>query len=90
MGSSCRGLDVESRDLLRRFYRLLDQLTARDRLVFILRRVESMTVEEIATYMEISVSTVKRSMAHASSRLSRGINADPGLFSLLNGNRWSR
>lgn len=72
-------LDVESSDLLRRFYVLLDRLSTRDRLVFLLRRVESMTVGEIATTMGISESTVKRSMAHASSRLSRWIDADPSL-----------
>jgi RNA polymerase sigma-70 factor (ECF subfamily) len=53
-------LDVEARDLLRRFYLLLDRLSPRDRLVFVLRRAESMTVEEIAATMDLSPSTVKR------------------------------
>jgi RNA polymerase sigma-70 factor (ECF subfamily) len=86
----CRTLDVESRDLLRKCHALLDRLTPRDRLVFILRRMESMTVEEIATAMDISLSTVKRSMAHASNRLLRWINADPGLAGLLDGGEWRR
>jgi RNA polymerase sigma-70 factor (ECF subfamily) len=72
-------LDVESRDLLEKFYALLDRLSPRDRLVFVLRRVEAMTVEEIATVMDLSRSTVKRSIAHASSRLSRWVSADPSL-----------
>jgi RNA polymerase sigma factor (sigma-70 family) len=80
--------DVEARDLLRRCHGLLDRLTPRDRLVFILRRMESMTVEEIALTMGISESTVKRSMLHASNRLSRWIDADPGLADLLNAGRW--
>jgi RNA polymerase sigma-70 factor, ECF subfamily len=75
--------DVESRDLLRRFHRLLDRLAPRDRLVFILRRMESMTVEEIARTMDISESTVKRSMTHASDRLSSWMDADPGLCGLV-------
>jgi len=79
----CRTSDVESRDLLRKCNTLLDRLAPRDRLVFVLRRMESMTVEEIAATMDISPSTVKRSMAKASSRLSRWIAADPGLASLL-------
>jgi RNA polymerase sigma-70 factor, ECF subfamily len=83
-------LDVESRDLLRKFHRLLDRLTPRDRLVFTLRQMESMTVEEIANTMDISESTVKRSMAHASSRLTRWIDADPGLAGLLDASRWNR
>jgi RNA polymerase sigma-70 factor, ECF subfamily len=83
-----RTLDVEARDLLRKCHALLDRLSARDRLVFVLRRMESMTVEEIATTMDISESTVKRSMAHAASRLSRWIVADPGLAGLLDAERW--
>ena len=83
-------LDVESRDLLRKFHVLLDRLTPRDRIVFVLRRMESMTVEEIATTMDISVSTVKRSIGHSSGRLSRWIDADPGLTGLLDTERWGR
>jgi RNA polymerase sigma-70 factor, ECF subfamily len=77
-----RPVDLESRDLLNKLYALLDRLTPRDRLVFVLRRMESKTVEEIARSLDISTSTVKRSMAHASSRLSRWIDADPGLAGL--------
>lgn len=88
--SSCGILDIESRDLLRKFYRLLDKLAPRDRIVFTLRRMESMTVEEIASHMEISVSTVKRSMAHGLSSLSRWLDADPGLVGLFDRERWSR
>lgn len=82
--------DFESRDLLAKLYALLDRLTPRDRLVFVLRRMESMTVHEIATTMDISVSTVKRSMAHASNRLSHWVAADPGLAALARGEHWGR
>lgn len=75
--------DVEGRDLLRKFYALVDRLSTRDRLVFILRRVESMTVEEIAAALELSTSTVKRSMTRASSRLSHWVDADEGLSQLI-------
>lgn len=87
---SQRSLDMESRDLLRRCYTLLDALRPRDRLVFVLRRMESMTVDEIATTMDISVSTVKRSMSHAEGRLSRWIDSDPGLAEMLSSRRWKR
>ncbi len=83
MGS--RTLDVEARDLLRRCHALLDRLNRRDRLVFILRRIECMTVDEIATTMDLSISTVKRSMSHASKRLTHWVAADPGLAELLEG-----
>jgi RNA polymerase sigma-70 factor (ECF subfamily) len=78
-----RASDFESRELLAKLYRLLDRLTARDRLVFVLRRMESMTVDEIAKTMDISISTVKRSMIHASTRLSQWVAADPGLAGLV-------
>jgi RNA polymerase sigma factor (sigma-70 family) len=83
-----RTSDVESRDLLRRCRALLDRLSPRDRLVFILRRIDSMTVDEIAATMGVSISTVKRSMAHASQRLSHWIAADPGLSDLLDAGWW--
>ena len=70
-------LNVESRDLLRRFYQLLERLTARDRLVFVLRRVEAMSIEEIAVTMRTSESTVKRSLARASRLLSRWMEDEP-------------
>jgi RNA polymerase sigma-70 factor (ECF subfamily) len=85
-----RASDFEARDLLAKLYALLDRLTPRDRLVFVLRRMESMTVDEIAATMDISLSTVKRSMAHASSRLSRWVEADPDLAGLARGADWGR
>jgi RNA polymerase sigma-70 factor (ECF subfamily) len=80
--------DVESRDLLRRFNRLLDRLAARDRLVFVLRRMEAMTIDETAATMGLSISTVKRSLAHASLRLTHWIDMDPELSRILEENRW--
>jgi RNA polymerase sigma-70 factor (ECF subfamily) len=85
-----RASDFESRDLLAKLGALLDRLSPRDRLVFILRRMESMTVEEIAATMDISVSTVKRSMARASSRMSKWVEADAGLAGLARGEHWGR
>ena len=83
-----RTSDVESRDLLRRCHNLLGRLNSRDRLVFILRRIDAMTVDEIAGTMDLSISTVKRSMAHASQRLSHWIAADPDLSVLLDAGWW--
>lgn len=75
--------DYEARDLLAHLYSLLDRLSPRDRLVFTLRRAEAMTVEEIAATMDISVSTVKRSLAHASARVSQWIAREPALAEFL-------
>jgi RNA polymerase sigma factor (sigma-70 family) len=83
-------IDMESRDLLRRFYRLLDRLAPRHRLVFALRHLESMTVEEIATHMELSVSTVKRALERATDKVARWIESDPGLAGFLDDKGWLR
>jgi RNA polymerase sigma-70 factor (ECF subfamily) len=76
-------MDMESRDLLRRFYALLDRLAPRHRLVFALRHLESMTVEEVAAHMGLSISTVKRALERATSKLSIWIEAEPGLAGFL-------
>ena len=52
---------------------------------FAQRLVKARTVEEIATVMDLSRSTVKRSIAHASSRLSRWVSADPSLVGIVGG-----
>jgi len=82
--------DMESRDHLRRFYALLDRLTPRHRLVFALRHLESMTVEEVAASMELSVSTVKRALERATDKLSLWLAADPGLAGFLESGDWTR
>ena len=76
-------LDVESRDMLRRFYALLSRLGARERLVYALRHIESMTIEETAQAMDISVSTVKRLQERSTEQLSRWVETDFELTSLL-------
>ena len=75
--------DMESREALRRFYALLDRLAPRHRLVFALRHLESMTLEEVAAHLELSLSTVKRLQERATSKLSLWIEADPGLAAFL-------
>jgi RNA polymerase sigma factor (sigma-70 family) len=83
-------LDVESRELLRKLYALLERLSPRDHLVFALRHMESMTVDEIASAMELSASTVKRSLQHAGKQMSRWIETDLGMVGLLDGKGWKQ
>jgi RNA polymerase sigma-70 factor (ECF subfamily) len=72
-------VDTESRQVLQRFSGVLDRLASRDRLVFSLRYLESMTLEEVAVAMNVSLSTVKRSISHSAERVSAWIAADPDL-----------
>lgn len=74
-----RGADPEAREILQRFYQILDQLGTRERLVFALRHLESMTLGEIAAAMEISLSTVKRAHAQAVIEVGRRIASDQDL-----------
>jgi RNA polymerase sigma factor (sigma-70 family) len=82
--------DMVSRDLLRRFYALLDRLAPRHRLVFVLRHLESMTVEEVAAQMDLSISTVKRLLTRATDKLSCWIEANPDLVGFVDQKEWRR
>jgi RNA polymerase sigma-70 factor (ECF subfamily) len=69
-------MDAENRYALRRLYGLLDRLSTRERLVLVLRHVEGMTLEEIASAMDLSLATVKRGLRRASARVSQMVDAD--------------
>jgi RNA polymerase sigma-70 factor (ECF subfamily) len=77
--SQFHGTDPEARDVLRRFYVILDGLGTRERLVFALRHLESMTLGEISTAMGISLSTVKRAHAQAALEVGRWVASDRDL-----------
>lgn len=81
------GDDAESRQVLRRFYAILDHLAPRDRLVFSLRYLEAMTLEEVALAMSLSLSTVKRSVSRASARVEAWIASDRDLVTFFEGKR---
>jgi DNA-directed RNA polymerase specialized sigma24 family protein len=66
----------------------LDRLAPRHRLVFVLRHLESMTVEEVGARMDLSISTVKRLLTRATDKLSRWIETDPDLASFLDEQGW--
>lgn len=71
--------DFASRQLLRRFYQVLDGLNAETRLVFVLRRIEGLTLEDVARTMDISLATVKRRLAAATEKLSTLLEGDAEL-----------
>jgi RNA polymerase sigma-70 factor (ECF subfamily) len=83
-------MNAESRYALQRLYSLLDLLSARERLVLVLRHVEGMTLEEIADAMELSLATIKRVLRKASTRVSEMVEADIDLSGRLAKNRNGR
>jgi RNA polymerase sigma-70 factor, ECF subfamily len=71
-----RGVDSESRQLLSRFYGLLEQLRVNDRTAFVLRHMEGLKLEQIADQMGVSLATVKRWVSRASQDVSTLVAAD--------------
>ena len=54
---------------LRRVYELLERLPVEQRIALVLRRVDELEIPEIAAYMGLSISTVKRRLKAAEARL---------------------
>jgi RNA polymerase sigma-70 factor, ECF subfamily len=73
------GVDSEGRELLQRFYRLLDTLSANDRTAFVLRHIEELSLDEIVEATDASLATVKRRVRRASNHLASLAKADPDL-----------
>jgi RNA polymerase sigma-70 factor (ECF subfamily) len=70
-------LDAESRQALRRFYAILDRLSAEQRSAFVLRHMEGLKLEEVAQALEVSLATAKRRLQRASAFVSRHVERDP-------------
>ena len=64
-------MTAETRYALRRLYLMLDRLSARERLVLVLRHVEGMKLEEIADALGLSLATVKRALLNGSRRMAK-------------------
>jgi len=71
--------DFESRDTLVRIQRILDGLKDKHRAVFVLRHVEGMDLQEIATNLEISLASVKRYLLKAMLAIEHAGACDEGL-----------
>jgi len=80
-----RGVDSESRQILARFYALLEQLGVNDRTAFVLRYMEGLKLEEVAERMGVSLATVKRWVSRASQDVSRLVEADRELSEYFRG-----
>jgi RNA polymerase sigma-70 factor (ECF subfamily) len=63
------GTESEARDALAWLYTVLDQLSAEEQTVFVLRYVETMGLAEIAEAMGLSLATVKRRIDRARERV---------------------
>jgi RNA polymerase sigma-70 factor, ECF subfamily len=73
----------ESREALARFYRILDNVKARDRSAFVLRFIEGMEVADVAAALDTSVPTARRCFTRAFKRVSLLAGRDPFLAEYL-------
>jgi RNA polymerase sigma-70 factor (ECF subfamily) len=77
--------DDESREAVRRYYRLLDGLGGQDRSIFVARTIEGMTLDEVAAAHGVSVSTAQRRIERTTTRLALLVRRDPLLARFVEG-----
>jgi len=76
--------DAEAAEVLRALYRLLDRMSARRRMAFVLRHVHGMDVVEAARVMGVSDSTIKRESRRARELIfTRALKDEPRLWEYL-------
>jgi RNA polymerase sigma-70 factor (ECF subfamily) len=69
----------ESREAVRALYRMLDQMSAEDRSLFVARYIEKMELTEVAAAHELSVSTLKRRLSRLALRVNTRLKSEPAL-----------
>ena len=72
-------VDAEARHALRRCYRIFDSLPTKERLAFVLRYMEGMTIDEVAAALDVSVSTAKRWVNRGAAKVAEQVTGDPDL-----------
>jgi len=75
--------DIETRDLIARYYAVLDKLGTTDRSIFVSRTVERLTLNEVADLHGVSISTAQRRLARATKRVAALVRQDPTLAALV-------
>ena len=73
------GHDSEGRELLARFYRLLDGIPGDDRIAYVLRHVEGLQLHEVAQATGTSLATVKRRIRRAALAVAILVKDEPDL-----------
>jgi RNA polymerase sigma-70 factor (ECF subfamily) len=75
--------DDEGREALRALHRVLDQLSTRRRLAFVLRHVQGMELLEVASALKMSESTARRELGRAQRQLAALARGEPALSHYL-------
>ncbi len=82
--------DTEAREALRRCYRIFDTFRTHERMAFVLRYLEEMTIEEVAAALDTSISSAKRWVNRAAAKMSARMARDPDLRFFFAGPREER
>jgi RNA polymerase sigma-70 factor, ECF subfamily len=77
--TSAPGEDLEAREAVRRLYGLLDRIDDEARLGFVLRHVQGLELDEVASGLGVSLATVKRRLTKVEARVLTMVEADPAL-----------
>jgi RNA polymerase sigma factor (sigma-70 family) len=72
-------VDTEARHALRRCYRIFDSLPTSERLAFVLRYMEGMTIGEVSAALGVSTSTAKRWVNRGAAKVAHQVADDPDL-----------
>jgi RNA polymerase sigma-70 factor (ECF subfamily) len=72
-------VDTEARHALRRCYRIFDSLPTSERLAFVLRYMEGLTIGEVRAALGVSTSTAKRWVNRAAAKVAHQVASDPDL-----------
>lgn len=80
----------DARQALQETYHVLDRLPANERIAFVLRFIEGMTLSDAAAACEVSLATLKRRLTRAERKFLKAARQRPILESwLAEGTRWS-
>ena len=77
------GPDAEVREVIRRYYRVLDRLGPEARSLFIARTIDGQSLQEVAALHGLSISTAQRRLARATRRVGALVAGDPVLLSYV-------
>jgi RNA polymerase sigma-70 factor, ECF subfamily len=75
--------DAEARQALRRCYLVFEKLETKERVAFVFRYLEGMTIKEVAAALDVSVSTAKRWVGRAASKVAEHVSQDADLRSFF-------
>jgi RNA polymerase sigma-70 factor (ECF subfamily) len=76
-------VDADAREAVVRYYRLLGDLSSKDRSLFVARTIEGLTLEEVAAVHGVSVSTAQRRLGRAGKKIALRVRRDPLLVGFV-------